>query len=121
MPLRGNFVKIECGKYDILCQAEQKLTEAINAEAIGYMKRLGWDKPTFQAKPETLKVAPCLADEFAFVMDSTSNQVNAYYLEGKVHVCQNGSDRSKINMLLDEDGCGHFVEPKYLKKFRRIG
>lgn len=109
---------MECGKYDTLCQAEQALAKALN-EAAADKQRFGWENPTFEAKPQTLQVAPCIG-EFAFKMDSTNSQVDAYYIGGKVYVCHHGKDRSDISVKLDEIGCAHFVDPQYLRQFRRI-
>lgn len=112
-------MKIECGKYDKLCQAEQELAKALNDEAAADKQKFGWENPTFEAKPGSLQVAACIGD-FAFKMDSTNSQTDAYFIEGKVIICHHGQDRGKVYTKLDEIGCGHFVDPKYLRQFRRI-
>ena len=88
---------------EIQNKAKRALIKAIEKNGEGtrigtrktYFEEFG--KRLYEPKPETLHEFKCrAAKEGVFSMESTDQQVNAYYLDGDIIVAHHGQDRHKV-------------------------
>lgn len=90
-------------KTDVVRKAEEALIAAIKKDGEGmkvgtrptYFEEVG--KRLYEPLPDTLREIKCrTAKEGVFTMQSTDQQVDAHYLDGKVVVAHNGYERHKV-------------------------
>jgi len=76
-------------------EIKNKLIDAIYNDGKGRDYFTSTGKYLWEPLPNTFKQTK-VNGNIVFTMSSTSQQVNAIYVKGKLHICHNGYERHKV-------------------------